>query len=83
MGQVSNPSPQQSLQYGYLNFVRGLDRITTSGSVVSESTALFTFFSAYMLFLARWARKLSWKETAESFRTTWDKVHEAVEYAVA
>src|ERR1019366_2735105 len=22
---------------------------------------------AYMLFLARWARKLSWKETAESF----------------
>jgi transposase len=29
---------------------------------------------AYMLFLARWARRLSWKETAEAFRTSWDKV---------
>jgi transposase len=36
----------------------------------------------YMLFLARWARKLSWKETAESFRTSWDKVHDAVQYVV-
>jgi transposase len=38
---------------------------------------------AYMLFLARWARRLSWKETAESFRTSWDKVRDAVEYVVA
>jgi transposase len=37
---------------------------------------------AYMLVLARWARKLSWKETAQSFRTSWDKVHDAVEYVV-
>lgn len=37
---------------------------------------------AYMLFLARWARKLSWKETAESFHTSWDKVCDAVEYVV-
>jgi transposase len=37
---------------------------------------------AYMLFLARWARKLSWKETAEAFHTTWDKVCDAVEYVV-
>ncbi len=37
---------------------------------------------AYMLFLARWARKLSWKETAESFRTSWEKVCDAVEYVV-
>ena len=27
----------------------------------------------YMHFLGHWARKLSWKETAESFRTTWDR----------
>jgi transposase len=33
----------------------------------------------YMLFLARWARRLSWKETAEAFRTSWDKVFDAVE----
>jgi len=37
---------------------------------------------AYMLFLARWARKLSWKETAEAFRTSWEKVCDAVEYIV-
>ena len=37
---------------------------------------------AYMLFLARWARKLSWKETAEAFHTSWDQVCDAVEYVV-
>jgi transposase len=37
---------------------------------------------AYMLFLARWARKLSSKETAEAFHTSWDQVCGAVEYAV-
>jgi transposase len=37
---------------------------------------------AYMLFLARWARRLSWKETAEAFRTSWDKVFDAVEQVV-
>jgi transposase len=38
---------------------------------------------AYMLHLAHWARKLSWKETALSFGTTWDQVCHAVEYVVA
>lgn len=37
---------------------------------------------AYMLFLARWARRLSWKETAEAFHTSWDKVCDAVDYVV-
>ena len=37
----------------------------------------------YMHFLGHWARKLSWKETAESFHTTWDKVHDSVAYLVA
>jgi transposase len=36
----------------------------------------------YMLFLARWARRLSWKETAAAFRTSWDKVFDAVEHVV-
>ena len=35
-----------------------------------------------MLFLARWARKLSWKETAVAFRTSWEKVFDAVEHVV-
>lgn len=38
--------------------------------------------SSYVLFLAHWAKKLSWKETALSFRTSWDKVCQAVEVVV-
>jgi len=41
-----------------------------------------TLTRAYMLFLAQWARKLSWKETAKSFRTSWEKVFHAVEWVV-
>ena len=36
----------------------------------------------YMQFLAHWARKLSWKEVAESFQTSWEKVGDSVEYVV-
>jgi hypothetical protein len=42
-----------------------------------------TLTRAYMLFFARWARRLSWKETAEAFRTSWEKVFDAVEYVVS
>jgi transposase len=41
-----------------------------------------TLTKAYVLFLARWARRLSWKETAEAFRTSWEKVFDAVEHVV-
>ena len=41
-----------------------------------------TLAQAYMLYLAHWARKLSWKETSESFHTTWEKVCQAGEYVV-
>jgi transposase len=41
-----------------------------------------TLTKVYMLFLARWARRLSWKETVQAFRTSWEKVFDAVEYAV-
>jgi transposase len=41
-----------------------------------------TFTRAYMLLLARWARRLSWRETAEAFRTSWEKVFDAVEHVV-
>ena len=37
---------------------------------------------AYMLYLADWARKLSWKEVAQRFRTSWEKVFNSVEYVV-
>jgi transposase len=38
--------------------------------------------TAYAWFLARWARRLSWKEVAEVFRISWDQVFRAVEMAV-
>ena len=41
-----------------------------------------TLTNAYMLYLAHWARKLSWQETAVSFHTSWEKVCQAVEYVV-
>jgi len=37
---------------------------------------------AYAWFLARWARRLSWKEVAEVFHTSWEKVFRSVEMAV-
>ncbi|VUX54841.1 transposase [uncultured Woeseiaceae bacterium] len=36
----------------------------------------------YAWFLARWARRLSWKEVAEVFHTSWEKVFHSVEMAV-
>ncbi len=38
---------------------------------------------AFELFLAQWARKLSWKETAASFGTCWDTVYRSVKAVVA
>ncbi len=38
--------------------------------------------TTYKWFLARWARRLSWKEVAEAFQTTWDNVFRSVKMAV-
>lgn len=37
----------------------------------------------YKWFLARWARRMSWKEVAQAFRVSWDRVFEAVKHAVS
>jgi len=37
---------------------------------------------SYQWFLARWAKRLSWRETAEAFGTTWDNVFRSVKKAV-
>jgi transposase len=34
------------------------------------------------LFLARWARRLSWREVAETFRTSWENVYRSVQWVV-
>jgi transposase len=38
--------------------------------------------TTYRWFLASWARRLSWSETASVFRTSWDSVRRAVSHAV-
>jgi transposase len=37
---------------------------------------------AYQIFLAKWARRLSWKETAEAFQTSWENVFNSVKFVV-
>ena len=37
---------------------------------------------AFRLFLSRWAKRLSWKETAAVFGTSWDTVYRAVDWVV-
>lgn len=49
---------------------------------VPWGTGKHTLCKVYMLYLAHWARKLSWKETAQSFHTSWEKVVQSVEYVV-
>jgi transposase len=39
--------------------------------------------NSYRWFLARWAKRLSWQETACAFRTTWENVFRSVKYAVS
>jgi hypothetical protein len=50
---------------------------------VSWGMGKHTSTNAHMHFVGHWTRKLSWKETAEEFRTSWDKVHDAVAYLVS
>ena len=38
--------------------------------------------TTYAWFLARWAKRLSWPEVAEMFRTTWEHVFDVVQMAV-
>jgi transposase len=37
---------------------------------------------AYAVFLARWARRLSWREVASIFKTSWDTVYRSVAWMV-
>lgn len=41
-----------------------------------------TLTRTYMQFLAGWAKRLSWKEVAEAFETSWEKVFQSVEWIV-
>jgi transposase len=37
---------------------------------------------SYQVYLARWAKRLSWKETADIFKISWDSVFRAVKFVV-
>lgn len=37
---------------------------------------------AYAVFLARWARRLSWREVAEVFQASWESVYRSVKWVV-
>ena len=39
--------------------------------------------TAYRWFLAQWAKRLSWRETAVAFRTSWENVFRSVKMAVS
>ena len=75
--------------WGYLVFlVYFMRRVECKqcGIVVEEvpwGMGKHSLTKVYMHFLGHWARKLSWQETAEAFRTSWDKVHDSVAYLVA
>ncbi len=49
---------------------------------VPWATGKHQLTDTYAWFLARWARRLSWKEAAEVFHTSWEKVFRSVEMAV-
>jgi len=72
--------------WGYLIYCMRRVNCKQCGVVVEEvpwGAGKHSSTKVHMHFLGHWARKLSWKDTAEEFRTSWDKVHDAVAYLVA
>jgi transposase len=69
-------------------FVYALRRVNcpTCGVVAERipwSTGKSRLTTTYQWFLAGWARRLSWKEVATVFHTTWECVRDSVRHAVA
>lgn len=48
IGQVINASATTSIQFGYLNYINGIDAPIFSAATQNEATALFTFYSDTM-----------------------------------
>jgi len=58
--------PEHGVGVEHIPWSRGKRRVTT----------------AMMGFLARWARRMSWRETARTFQTSWEAVYGSVEWFV-
>ena len=56
--------PQCGVKVEKIPWAKGKSHLTTS----------------YQLFLACWAKRLSWEETARIFKTSWDSVYRSVKY---
>jgi len=58
--------PEHGIKVEAMPWVYGKERMTLS----------------YQVYLSRWAKRLSWKETADIFETSWDTVFRAVKLVV-
>lgn len=58
------------------------DRCGVHVEVMPWATGKSSMTTVYMIFLATWARRLSWTETARVFASTWDNVRRAVGWVV-
>lgn len=66
------------------HFMRRVDCATCGVTIekVPWAEGKNAFCNAYRLFLARWARRLSWSEVATIFGTNWGVVYRAVRWVV-
>ncbi len=58
--------PVHGIKVEFMPWASGKEQMTTS----------------YKIYLARWAKRLSWKETSDIFKTSWDRVYRAVQCVV-
>jgi transposase len=77
--------PLWGLQVFFLYMMRRVDCPTCGVTVehVPWADGKHQLTTTYMWFLAGWAKRLSWKEVARAFRTSWDQVFRSVAMAVA
>ena len=74
--------------WGYhVQFEYRLRRVACAGCGVKTEQVPFgegkhRLTPAYRLYLAQWAKRMSWTEVAEAFHTSWQKVYRAVAWVV-
>lgn len=76
--------PMWGIKVFFLYLMRRCD-CPTCGVVVEEvpwAKGKQQLTTTYAWFLADWAKRMSWKEVARAFKTTWDHVFQAVSMAV-
>lgn len=77
--------PLWQLQVYFVYAMRRVNCLHCGKVVVEEvpwATGKNRLTKAYQWFLARWAQRLSWKQVAQVFGTTWDHVFSSVRHAV-